>query len=139
MRWVRLTLYGAAVAFQALTGAVTAQPAQPPLAEQPDASIGYATVAAALADLRHSPSAKVTVQDGWTLVEDSASVTTWSFAPVSDPAYPSAVRRQLANEDGAVRLHMTIRCEASKAACDDLVRRFEKLNAQMTESLRRAH
>ena len=137
----RLAL-GLAAAFLlfALAGPAAAQPPietapHTPSGEQPDAWIGYATVADALADLLNKPGVKASLQEGWTQFEDPATLTLWSFAPESNPSYPSAVRRKIVKENGAVHLQMTIKCEAAKVACDDLALRFEKLNEQLIDSL----
>jgi hypothetical protein len=79
----------------------------PPLPESPGSSTGYPTVAAALASLRSRPG-----------------------------AYPSAVKRQVVQEGGLVSVKMSVLCESTKAACDDLVRSFLQLNATMEKSLR---
>ncbi|HET9159326.1 MAG TPA: DUF4019 domain-containing protein [Caulobacteraceae bacterium] len=105
-----------------------------PLPEQPT-DIGYPNVAAALAALKAKPGAKVETQNGWTVIADEAAATFWSFPPQGNPAYPAAVRRELYRQDGEVRMKTSIACEASKAACDGLVRDFENLNAQMAAEL----
>jgi len=110
-----------------------------PIPEQPSSTVGYPTVAAALKDLRSRPGVEISEQHGWTVANDEASKTLWSFPPLGNPAYPSAVKRQFVNADGGVSLQMSILCEASKAACDDLVRDFQTLNTQMIQSLKRPH
>ena len=60
------------------------------ITEQPEASestIGYPSVTAALADLQTRTDVSINVQGGWTIVTESDGLTTWSFAPPSDPAY----------------------------------------------------
>ncbi len=108
---------------------------QPPLPEDSSSSIGYPTVAAALKDLHAHPQVKFSQQNGWTVAEDDAAMTFWSFPPPNDPAYPSAVRRQVIQEAGGSSVQMTVQCEASKAACDNLVRSFEELNVRMKAQL----
>jgi hypothetical protein len=41
----------------------------------------------------------------------------------------------LVENAGADNMEMSVICEATKRACDDLVRSFQKLNAQMAASL----
>jgi hypothetical protein len=110
-----------------------------PLPEASSSTIGYSSVAGALDDLHKQPGVKFSTQDGWTLamVEGSDTVTLWSFAPPGHPAYPSAVKRQLVNEPGGVSIKMDVHCEASKSACDDLVRSFEQLNERMKADMAR--
>ena len=109
---------------------------QPPIEEARDSTIGYPTVAAALAALRAKPGVKFTTQGGWTIADDESTGAIWSFSPPGYPAYPAAVRRQVRQQGGQVQLGMDIQCEASKAACDDLVREFQKLNERAVGSTR---
>jgi hypothetical protein len=109
----------------------------PPLPEAEQNTIGYPTVAAALADLKAKAGVRIYTQDGWTVAEDIASSTFWSFPPEGHPAYPSAVKRQVTTQEGNTNLSMSVRCEADKKPCDDLVRAFQALNQRMTEEIRR--
>lgn len=102
-----------------------------PLAEQPRSSIGYPTVEAVLADLRSRPGVVMSTNNGWTIAADSSNQTVWSFPPAGHPAYPSAVKRQVQNRAGGVYVSMNVLCEATKQACDDLVRSFKAMNEQM--------
>ena len=130
------------VAAACMAGQCAAQPLSQvpvagPIPETQD-SIGYPSVAAALAALRAKPGTTIREQAGWTIVEekDAASATLWSFTPPGHPAHPLAVKRQLVNENGHVDLKMSVHCEAAKAPCDALVREFEALNQQMIKSIR---
>jgi hypothetical protein len=109
--------------------------ASAPLPEADGHPIGYPTVAAALAALRKRDVVKFSVQQGWTIAEEQAAMSLWSFAPPGNPAYPSAVKRQVVREGDASVLRMSVLCEAEKAPCDALVRSFQALNAQMEQSL----
>lgn len=108
-----------------------------PIPEAPPGSFDYPSVATALDALRAKPGTSIREQAGWIIVEekDSASPTLWSFTPLNHPAHPSAIKRQLVSEGGQVNLHMTVQCEATKAACDALVREFEDLNQQMIKAI----
>lgn len=108
-----------------------------PLPEQSNAT-GYPTVAVALADLRSRSGVEISTQQGWTIAEEKASRTVWSFAPSDHPAYPSAVKRQVLQTGDGTSLQMSVLCEATKAPCDALVRSFVDLNAQMTQDLQKA-
>jgi hypothetical protein len=105
------------------------------LPESPNASIGYASVAAALKALRSKRGVTFNTQNGWLIAEEQAALTFWSFAPKGDPAYPSAVKRALVTKDGITYIDMNIRCEATKVSCDRLVIEFERLNEQARKSL----
>lgn len=122
------------------------QPEQPasvaPSAPIPEASaptIGYPSVNAALAALHSKSGVVFTTQDGWTIADDAEAQTIWSFPPPGHPAYPSVVKRQLVVQDGATNLIMSVHCDATKKACDDLVRSFEQLNAAISASLHSRH
>ncbi|HZZ89845.1 MAG TPA: DUF4019 domain-containing protein [Caulobacteraceae bacterium] len=110
------------------------QPPTPaPVAENPDASIGYPTVEAALADLHARPGVVFSEQNGWTIATDQAALTIWSFPPADDAAYPAAVKREVKRAaGGGSTITMTVLCGATKDACDDLVRAFARLNNQIT-------
>lgn len=104
-----------------------------PLPEADRPTIGYASVGEALTALKARRDVTFTVQNGWTVVTDPAEATVWSFPPKGHPAYPSAVKRQIENGSTGASVNMSIQCEASKSACDDLVRSFETLNQQMAD------
>jgi len=114
----------------------TVAEAPEPLPEQPASTIGYPTVASAMQELRSRPGVVVSVRDRWTIIDDKAASTLWSFPPPSDPAYPAAVKRAVVKDGDGVSIRMNILCEASKPACDNLVLQFKKLNAALSESVR---
>jgi|SRR5579859_1228523 len=118
------------------TSALSAAGGARPLPEQTGSTIGYSTVAAALADLRSRPNVVLRTESGFTIATDSASNTIWVFTSEGQPAYPAAIKRQFVRGgDGGTSLDMNVLCEASKAACDNLVRTFEALNARMAKEL----
>lgn len=104
-----------------------AQAPQAPLPETP-ANIGYDTVAAALTGLRSRPGVVFTTEDGWLIATDEAAYSIWSFAPQGYPAYPAVVKRQAIPKGTGSVMAMSVVCEASKSACDDLVRTFSQMN-----------
>jgi hypothetical protein len=113
-------------------------PAQPTTAptDLPEASastIGYPSVAAALAALQAREDVTVEVQEGWTIVTEADGLTTWSFTPAGHPAHPAVAKRVLDQENGSWLINMDILCEADQAACDQFVRDFEALNEQMRQ------
>ena len=105
------------------------------LPEAKQSTIGYSSVAEALAALQAKPKIQVSVQNGWTIATDKENKTLWSFSPKSDPSYPSAVKRIVEERNDTVFVHMDVLCEASKSACDNLVRQFQQLNERMRESM----
>ena len=108
-----------------------------PLPEAPGSTIGYPTVAAALEALRARPDVHISAQRGWTVADDRANNTMWSFTPQGNPAYPAAVKREIVAEKGAIYIKMNILCEATKAACDQLVVDFQRLNEAMKQRFRK--
>lgn len=99
-------------------------------------SIGYPSVAAALADLHSRADVKFSEANGWTIAEDKSHFTLWSFAPAGDPAYPSAVKRTAVKGDEGVSMNMNILCESTQEACDRLVADFEALNRRLQDSFK---
>ena len=72
-------------------------------------------------------------------MEDSPNKALWSFSSPSYAAYPAAVKREIKEDEGGVYIHMNIHCEATKEACDQLARDFEKLNASMKQAMSSRH
>jgi hypothetical protein len=100
------------------------------LPEQPN-DIGYSSPAAALSAVRSKPGVVITEKDGWIVLEDRSENALWTIAKPGNPAYPSAIKRYVANKE----LHMKVLCEASKQACDSMVMQFQDLNRQIVKSL----
>ena len=123
-----------AIAVAALTAtAAAAQPAD----DKPPSGIGFPSVAATLDALRTKPGAEMMQQDGWTVVSEPAERTMWSFTPPSHPAHPGVVRRTILETDDGIAVQMSILCEATKSACDGLLKDFTDLNTQMREHFAR--
>jgi hypothetical protein len=96
---------------------------------------GYASVEAALQDLRTRKDAEVRVEKGWTIVIEPAAMRIWSFTPSDHPAHPALVRRAIVKEGSKVFVEMQAVCEAEKSACDKLVADFDTLNRQTRDSV----
>ncbi len=58
----------------------------------------YATAAQALQGLRAKPGVKISVQSGWTVIEDRSTLSIWSFPPAGHRAYPTAIQRKVVQE-----------------------------------------
>lgn len=108
------------------------------LTEEPASTIGYPSVAAALSALRAREEVNIAVEGGWTIITEPGGLTIWSFSPPDQPAYPAVAKRVLYQEAGAWFIKMDVRCEAEKAACDQLQRDFEALNENMREAMEAA-
>jgi len=108
-----------------------------PVADTSNASsIGYPSVAAALADLHLKPEVKFSIQNGWTIAEDRSHSSFWSFPPEGDPAYPSAVKRIVVQTGAGISLDMKVLCQSTQAACDKLVADFTAPNERMRNSFK---
>ena len=120
----------------ALAAAVLPATAQrAPLPESPRSSIEYPSPGAAFNALRADPGVAFEMHDGWIVARDSAKRTVWTFAPKDDPAYPAVVKRSLVERNGDLMLQTGVLCGASKAICDDFVRKFLRLNEEMARAV----
>lgn len=99
--------------------------------------IGYASVAAALEALKARADVRISVQGGWTIVNDPADNALWSFTPPDHPAHPAAVKRSTVQRDGAVFIDMRALCQAEKLACDKLMAEFRELNDKIRADIQR--
>ena len=108
-----------------------------PLPEYHRDAIAYPDVATARKALLARADAKsYTDGKGWLVIQFPYEYTLWTFAPETDPAYPAVVRRIITQgPDKSTYIDMGVLCQASKAACDDLVRRFGELNEKIKASL----
>jgi hypothetical protein len=100
-------------------------------------SIGYPSVAAALEAMRAKSGVKVSVQGGWTIVDDRGNSALWSFTPPGHPAHPAVVRRTVTEKDGAIFVQMGGLCEAAKPPCDKLMAEFRELTERMRRQIER--
>ena len=100
-----------------------------PLPETTSSGIGYPSVAAALAALKARSDVDISTVRGWTIISDKKSLAVWSFAPESYPAYPAVVKRSVRSSlTGGSDAQTSVLCEATKEACDQLVREFDAMN-----------
>jgi hypothetical protein len=106
-----------------------------PSSAQQSSSIGYPSVAEALAALRARTDVQITVQGSWTIVSDLANHTVWSFTPSGHPAHPSAVKRVSVKEGDSIGIQMSVLCQSTKEACDRLVAEFQALNERVRQSI----
>ena len=85
-------------------------------------------MAETLEALRSNPGVVFTTENGWLIATDEAAYTIWSFAPQSYSAYPAVVKRQVIADGNGSIMEMNVHCEATKQACDALVRTFAEMN-----------
>ena len=116
-----------------IVGSVTAQELpRGPLPEVANTDIGYRTVADALASLKKRTNVVISTVRGWLIITDEANKTIWSFAPDSYIAHPAVVKRSVQPKaDGGSEINMSVLCEATKKACDQLVREFVSMNKRI--------
>jgi len=109
-----------------------------PLPETKGDAVGYPDVATARKALLARTDAQSHLEpNGWLVVYLPAEYTIWTFTPETDPAYPAVVRRIITRgADKNTYINMSVLCEASKAACDNLVRQFGELNEKIKASLK---
>ena len=105
-----------------------------PIPEQAN-TLGYSSVAEALADLQSSGTVSIEVSQGWTIVTEANRLTTWSFTPPNHPAHPAVAKRVLFEDQDGWHIKMDVLCEAERDACDQFVKDFEILNEQMRQAI----
>jgi hypothetical protein len=110
------------------TSNAAGQPTRNPLPEASESTIEYETVAEALEALRSKAGVVFTMENGWLIVTDEPAYAIWSFAPQGYPAFPAVVKRSVTPRGSGSTIQMAVHCEASKEACDDLVRTFSEMN-----------
>ena len=109
---------------------------QTPMAETPTPAIPYASTEAALEALRAKPGVTERSENDWFVVSDTADHVIWSITMPDNVMHPSIVRRALVEKDGAVHVEMSIKCGASKVACDELARTFQEINDGLRERMK---
>jgi hypothetical protein len=120
----------------ALAGSAYAQFTPQAQARREARSLGYTHVADAFEAVPKLPGAKVSHQDGWTVVSVSKpEVAVWSFVPEGHEAYPAVVRRLVHKTDKGTFLEMKVLCEGKKDACQKLTAQFHQMTAQMQQAI----
>ena len=93
----------------------------PPLPDTLGANIEFDTPASAKEAIMSRDGIETRMENGWTIVADSANLTIWSFAPEGEPTYPAVIKRWVvATGPQSSRAHMDILCGAEKPQCDAL-------------------
>ncbi len=91
--------------------------------------IEYASVGEARAALERKDGTQVRQENGWTIIADRTNLAVWSFAPVGDPSYPSALKRWVVpvGPDSS-EMSMGLLCEVEKPICDSLFEEMALIN-----------
>jgi hypothetical protein len=107
-----------------------------PLPEQEATDFGYSTPEEALAALRSKPGVTIREENSWVVVSDPDGRAIWSITTPSNAVHPSGVKRAFVERDGTLYILMSVKCGSSKEQCDEMVRAFQALNAQVQEQMR---
>lgn len=114
-----------------------------PLEEADGPTIGYDTVAEALAAVRSDPSSRVVMDFDWLVIEvgkiGQPDYALWNFSPPSHPAHPAAVKRTIHMREGQLVVDMDVACEAEKPDCDRMVREFQAITERFQHALNASH
>jgi predicted aspartyl protease len=101
-------------------------------AERHRATMGYASVAQALEQLRKRPDVQIDERDGWVKIMEPATdqgIVIWMFTPADHPAHPAVVKTTMFEAGGAMQMRTDLVCEAARAVCDRLLSEFQALTA----------
>jgi hypothetical protein len=93
-------------------------------------SIGYNSVAEALADLKANKNAAVSENEGWTIIQlvEGDNSSTWSFTPASPPAYPALFKDDVIKIKDSITFNHQTLCEAEEVECDKFVIQSREFN-----------
>ncbi len=84
-----------------------------------------------LLELRSDGETQIREERSWVVATSEKLRTVWSFPPKGHSAYPSYVKREVVEKDGAVYMETNVRCGAAKSQCDQLVKDFIELNTRV--------
>jgi hypothetical protein len=113
--------------------------APPPIPESSATEFGYASPDAALAALREKPGVTIREENDWYVVNDPEGNAIWSITTPRNPVHPAGVKREFVQRDGGIHLVMSVKCGSTKEKCDELVRQFQELNADLERTIREKH
>lgn len=83
------------------------------------------------ADPAKNPSAKITHEDGWTIVSrmENGDRVYWFLAPEVDNVSPAMFKKIIYDRNKSDLDTKTVsQCDAPKQVCDDLMRQFKELS-----------
>jgi len=118
------------------SGASKDQPAPTPPKGQ--SGIEYSSPEEAQTALRQKPGVHISERNGWTIISDKETLSLWSFSPASHAAHPSVVKHYLVESDGKKQMRMGVICNATKDACDAMVREFQAATSRTVEQMKGA-
>lgn len=80
---------------------------------------------------KNNPSAKITHEDGWTIVSkiESGDRTYWFLAPEVDNVSPAMFKKMIyTNVKSGLETKTVSQCDAPKQTCDDLMKQYKILS-----------
>ncbi len=98
-------------------------------------SIDYPSAESALASLKARGDVTLSEEGPWTIADDKANHTLWSFTKPGHPAHPAAVQRTVVLENGQPSIRMHSLCQATQQACDNMLEEFRRMNTALQQSL----
>lgn len=86
--------------------------------------------------LQKYPKSGLGIFEDWVIVKVNTAdeKAIWSFPPVYHPAYPAAVRREIINSDGRIRINTHMNCASAAELCELLFRDFIAISEQVLGS-----
>jgi hypothetical protein len=96
-----------------------------------DSKTDSSGVGGSVEDLTENPSAKITHEDGWTIVSkmENGNRAYWFLAPEVDNVSPAMFKKIIyAGDKNGLETETVSQCEAPRQTCDDLIKKFKKLS-----------
>jgi len=96
-------------------------------------TMGTSTVEETLTELKKDPDRVFATHDGWLVAEKriEGGSELWSFVPEGHEAYPSAIQRLITDGEEGLQIDMSIQCDATLQACEDLRTLFRVMNENL--------
>ncbi|MEM9257166.1 MAG: hypothetical protein AAGA91_17110 [Pseudomonadota bacterium] len=104
-----------------------------------ESKIQFGSAKEAFEVLSSDPTMDFGYSDGWAVAtpRDTDDFVVWTFTPEDHPAHPAVVRREVVWLEGEIHIDMSVLCHAAEDPCDQLVEKFEGLNAGIAEQYQR--
>lgn len=98
---------------------------------QTDSKTAASAVNHSVAGLTNKPSAKITHEEGWTIISktENGDRVYWFLAPEVDNVSPAMFKKTVFNKDKSKQGFETVsECDAPKQVCDELMQQFKTLS-----------
>jgi len=96
-----------------------------------DSKTGAPGVGHSVEELTKNPSAKITHENGWTIVSkvENGGRVYWFLAPEVDNVSPAMFKKTVyTGNKSELETRTVSQCDAPKQTCDDLMKKFKKLS-----------